>query len=60
MTGAPFVRVVWLPTGHQVLVREWPEGHAEAAWRSGPDAVWGRPWVLHPGDDGEDAESEAA
>ena len=22
MTGAPFVRVVWLPTGHQVLVRE--------------------------------------
>ena len=55
MTG-PFVRVVWLPTGHQVLIREWPGGHVEAAWRSGPGAEWGRPWVLHPGDD----ESEAA
>lgn len=50
MTGAPFVRVVGLPTGHQVLVREWPEGHAEAAWRSDVDnetwIEWARPvWL---------------
>lgn len=40
--------VITLRSGGEALIREWPGGHVEAAWRPHQDAVWGRLWVLHP------------